>query len=881
MELILFVLLPLAVVIGAFSGFAAFMKLRIVLQRLDKLESRVARLMQEGPATARTEPAKPVTEAEKPKAEAPEVKVAEAARPVAQPPRPTVTPATASARAGVPERVEAKPGAGPASEPGIDWYALLQQYWMVILGGICLVFAGIFLVRYTIEHGFLGPKARFILALLFGIGLTLSGEWLRRTGRLAAGVHAALVASGILVIYSALLVGLHVYSLFSAEAAFISMALVSVLSMMLALKHGPLMAGMGLLGAYLVPILVSTGSQNIEAALLYSVLVTAGSFWLQRYVYRSWLWWGTWLGALGWFVISLDMPAQAQGLRAIYLAVLGYACIALPFAGLKLATIDPGRQSGRLVYQQIAAVYALLTLAMILILRIEHLNELSYPALVALPIVALLSARQNMPLLQLLPWLTLLPFVVDLFSVDMAIIDWRVTIAAMDVALRAPYVTLLLILSGVSIVIGVNEVLRERSAGYWASTALFVPLAALLLAYIRLTGFSGGLEWGVPTLAVALLYWFLLDRWRRRKGDDAVVAVLTIASQTAVALAFFMMLSQVTLTLVLALQLVAVALIDRKMRLPVMPRVIKALLLLIVVRLTFNPWIFIYDVSSEVVLLAYAGALVGSYSAGRIIRDRAQLKVWLDSGSAHLLVLTLAVFTRYVIYGGDIFAATFNLTEASVYVSSWSAIGLVYEWKARRLEHYRSWYRGIALLHIGAAAAIFVLYNLLMHNPLWSVEAIGDTPVFNLMLLAYGLPLVLAALVYWRLPEYRLPTGLIMLVGLFVFMTIEVRHLWHGGIDPAYPVLDGELYTYSLVWLLYSVALLVYGAVKANDDAQRAGMVILVLVVLKVFLWDMGDLDGLWRVVSFLGLGLALLGIAYLFNRLSHQRQIKSRLSPM
>ena len=61
---------------------------------------------------------------------------------------------------------------------------------------------------------------------------------------------------------------------------------------------------------------------------------------------------------------------------------------------------------------------------------------------------------------------------------------------------------------------------------------LWLP-AVLLLAYIRLTGFTGGLEWGVPTLAIALGYWFLLDRWRKREGDDVVVAALTIASQTA------------------------------------------------------------------------------------------------------------------------------------------------------------------------------------------------------------------------------------------------------------------------------------------------------------------------------------------------------------
>lgn len=56
MDLIFFVLLPLAVVIGALSGFAAIMKLRSVLQRLDELESRVDELFYKRSATARTEP---------------------------------------------------------------------------------------------------------------------------------------------------------------------------------------------------------------------------------------------------------------------------------------------------------------------------------------------------------------------------------------------------------------------------------------------------------------------------------------------------------------------------------------------------------------------------------------------------------------------------------------------------------------------------------------------------------------------------------------------------------------------------------------------------------------------------------------------------------
>jgi uncharacterized membrane protein len=39
------------------------------------------------------------------------------------------------------------------------------------------------------------------------------------------------------------------------------------------------------------------------------------------------------------------------------------------------------------------------------------------------------------------------------------------------------------------------------------------------------------------------------------------------------------------------------------------------------------------------------------------------------------------------------------------------------------------------------------------------------------------------------------------------------------------------------------------------------------LAALKVFLVDMGDLDGLYRVASFLGLGLSLVSIGLLYQR--------------
>jgi uncharacterized membrane protein len=41
-----------------------------------------------------------------------------------------------------------------------------------------------------------------------------------------------------------------------------------------------------------------------------------------------------------------------------------------------------------------------------------------------------------------------------------------------------------------------------------------------------------------------------------------------------------------------------------------------------------------------------------------------------------------------------------------------------------------------------------------------------------------------------------------------------------------------------------------------------------VLTVLKVFLIDMSDLTGIYRALSFLGLGVVLIGIGWFYQRL-------------
>jgi uncharacterized membrane protein len=69
------------------------------------------------------------------------------------------------------------------------------------------------------------------------------------------------------------------------------------------------------------------------------------------------------------------------------------------------------------------------------------------------------------------------------------------------------------------------------------------------------------------------------------------------------------------------------------------------------------------------------------------------------------------------------------------------------------------------------------------------------------------------------------------------------------------------------VWLLYGIALLAIGIALHQTVIRYASLAMLLVTAGKVFLIDMSDLTGLYRVASFLGLGLSLVGIGYLYQR--------------
>ncbi|MCB9914106.1 MAG: DUF2339 domain-containing protein [Planctomycetes bacterium] len=82
--------------------------------------------------------------------------------------------------------------------------------------------------------------------------------------------------------------------------------------------------------------------------------------------------------------------------------------------------------------------------------------------------------------------------------------------------------------------------------------------------------------------------------------------------------------------------------------------------------------------------------------------------------------------------------------------------------------------------------------------------------------------------------------------------------------------------TLSIVWVLYALGLLAIGMARRAGGLRQVSLAFLLLTLVKVFLRDLGDLEGLYRVGSLFGLALSLLLVSLLYQRFVFPRRSRT-----
>ncbi len=197
----------------------------------------------------------------------------------------------------------------------------------------------------------------------------------------------------------------------------------------------------------------------------------------------------------------------------------------------------------------------------------------------------------------------------------------------------------------------------------------------------------------------------------------------------------------------------------------------------------------------------------------------------------------------------------------------WEGLLILASWVAwRRLDQ-----RVTALALLGAAIGHNLLYTMVLHNPLWTAQAVGGIPFLNLLVPAFAIPLIglwlagrivpdLAA----RYARYR-NASVTILISLFSFTML--RQLFEGSMLNLPGLSAGEDIGRSVVAIALAVSFLSWGICREERDWRIASLLLMLAAVAKVFLLDASGLTGLLRIASFLALGFSLIGIGWLYSR--------------
>ncbi len=200
--------------------------------------------------------------------------------------------------------VSARRGTGAFSHVLSHWWPLLANYFtrgnpVVKLGFVVLFFGVSFLLKYAAEHSVVPLELRFIAVACAAIVLLLIG-WRLRLQRPEFALPLQGGAMGML--YITVFAASKLFALIPLTMSFVLLLLMVTFTCVLAvLQNAKWLAVLATVGGFLAPILTSSGSGNHVALFSYYCVLNAGILGLAWY--RSWRILN-WLGFVFTFVIA-------------------------------------------------------------------------------------------------------------------------------------------------------------------------------------------------------------------------------------------------------------------------------------------------------------------------------------------------------------------------------------------------------------------------------------------------------------------------------------------------------------------------------------------------------------------------------------------------
>ena len=204
-----------------------------------------------------------------------------------------------------------------------DLEKIIGESWINKIGILIVVIGVVIGAKYSIENELISPLTRIILGYLMGIGLLGFGIKLKPKFE---GYSAVLVSGSISIFYFITYFAYSFYNLIPQVLAFAMMLIFTVFTVFAAIKYNRVViAHIGLIGAYAVPFLLSSGSGRVDILFSYMLIINLGILFIS--IKRDWktlhysAFFFTWLIYGSWFAD-----------KSFYSSLQGYEALGIGFA---------------------------------------------------------------------------------------------------------------------------------------------------------------------------------------------------------------------------------------------------------------------------------------------------------------------------------------------------------------------------------------------------------------------------------------------------------------------------------------------------------------------------------------------------------------------
>lgn len=417
---------------------------------------------------------------------------------------------------------------------------LLGARWAVIVGGIALALGALLLVKYSIDQGYFGPATRVVAGLALGLALIAGGETMRHKNssavspKGAAPIPAVLTAAGTVAAFGSIYAADALYGFIGPTLAFVLLGVLAIAAMFAAVLHGPALAGLGLVGALAVPMLVDSHDPSPWPVVPYVAIVCAAAYGLARM--RKWLWLAcaAGAGAALWQVLLLiaigsDSAALFVG-PSLVNAIIEIALALVVFAvGPHYPTPEAEQQRDPVGWIAVAAASLLACLVLLVTAHLANASALwiftttALTVMLALvgfrlPAVALAAAGAALVLLTALAtWGTGPAIFADLGA----------TITRGDPPVGEQFFLLFgvgapLALGGLFIFRLIDRAnLSLLNSAIYAGAGVLTPLAALSILYLRLAHFETSQTFAGLAVALAVVMSGAATQFQKLRAEDS------------------------------------------------------------------------------------------------------------------------------------------------------------------------------------------------------------------------------------------------------------------------------------------------------------------------------------------------------------------------